>query len=150
MDLLYEHTRGYGPRVTKNYLVRRHGSFGRIKANLKSWRFCTKDEQYNGSHIPGYNVANYLILTKKELKQKVKQIVVNDERSIRSGYQWNHCFFKKVDKWANERLKQNILSNEENSGSISHKPNDIGDIERIQNTNRNLLRKNQQSDAKVV
>ena len=87
MDLLYEHTRGYGLRVTENYLVRRHGSLGRIKANLKSWCLCTKDETYNGSHIPDYNVANDLILKKKELKQKVKQIVANDERSIRSGYQ---------------------------------------------------------------
>ena len=48
MDLLYENTHGYGPRVTENYLVRGYGSLGRIKANLKSWRFCTKDEQYNG------------------------------------------------------------------------------------------------------
>ena len=75
MDLLYEHTRGYGPRVTENYLVRRHGSLGRIKANLKSWRFCTKDEQYNASHIPGYNVANYLILTKKELNRRLNKLL---------------------------------------------------------------------------
>ena len=56
----------------------------------------------------------------------------------------NHCFLKKLINGLMKDLKYiyiYILSNEENSGSISCKPNDIGDILRIENTNEYVLRK---------
>ena len=74
MGLSYDHTRGYGRRVTHNDLVRRHGSLGRIKSDVKSWHLCTKDDTYNSFNIPDYNIAGDTMMTQEEVKWCLKQL----------------------------------------------------------------------------
>ena len=63
----------------------------------------------------------------------------------KKGHDCKHSFLKKINKWAEDRLKRDILTKKV-SKLISPVPREIGDIKQLENINDYLLRKNPQSD----